>query len=72
MVGLLLLLQDGRAILDAFERARPADDELPIYRLDWKPSLKDALAAAREDPRPIFIVCTRQLEDAGDLFVGHC
>ena len=72
LTAILLLAQDGQAILDAVERARPDEALLAPYRLEWSPTLKDALASAEKNPRPIFVFATRQLEDAGSLFSGHC
>jgi hypothetical protein len=72
MITLLLLAQDARSILDAYEKARPKEADLQIHRIDWVPTLKDALAAAEKDARPIFVIATTQLEDAGSLVTGHC
>jgi hypothetical protein len=59
-------------ILQAFAAARPADHELGIFQLDWADSFKDAKARAAREKRPIFLVCTTQLKDAGNLRDGHC
>ncbi len=59
-------------ILKAFEAARPADRELGVFELDWAESFKEAKARAAKEKRPIFLVCTTQLKDAGNLRDGHC
>jgi len=59
-------------ILKAYEAARPADRELGVFQLDWADSFKDAKARAARENRPIFLVCTTQLKDAGNLREGHC
>jgi len=61
-----------RRTLDAFKTARPAENELRVFQLDWASSLQDAKARALKEDRPIFFVSTTQLEDAGNLRGGHC
>jgi hypothetical protein len=74
-LGLLLAAAQGAdvdAILKAYRAARPGDEELRLYTLDWAADLKGALARAAKEGRPVFLVATRQLEDAGSLYSGHC
>ncbi|HKQ40623.1 MAG TPA: hypothetical protein VJ063_21310 [Verrucomicrobiae bacterium] len=59
-------------ILKAYEAARPADRELGVFQLDWADSFKHAKTRAAKENRPIFLVCTTQLKDAGNLRDGHC
>lgn len=59
-------------ILKAYEAARPADRDLGVFQLDWADSFKHAKARAAREQRPIFLVCTTQLKDAGNLRDGHC
>jgi len=59
-------------ILKAYEAARPADHDLGVFQLDWADSFKDAQARAAKERRPIFLICTTQLKDAGNLRDGHC
>ena len=59
-------------ILKAYEAARPADHELGVFQLDWADSFKEAKARAAREKRPIFLVSTTQLKDAGNLRDGHC
>ena len=59
-------------ILKAYEAARPADHALGVFQLDWADSFKDAKGRAAKEQRPIFLVCTTQLKDAGNLRDGHC
>ena len=59
-------------ILKAYEAARPADRELGVFQLDWADSFKQAKARAAKEKRPIFLVSTTQLKDAGNLRDGHC
>ena len=67
LFALLALLQDAREIREAVDKARPAESALGIYRLEWSPSLTDALASATKSPRPIFLLATEQLELIGPL-----
>ena len=59
-------------ILKAYTAARPVDGELGVFLLDWAESFKDAKARAAKEQRPVFLVCTTQLKDAGNLRDGHC
>ena len=59
-------------ILKGYHAARPADCELGVFQLDWADSFKDAKARALKEKRPIFLVSTTQLKDAGNLRNGHC
>ena len=59
-------------ILAAYEAARPADRDLGVFQLDWADSFKQAKARAAKEKRPVFLVCTTQLKDAGNLRDGHC
>ena len=76
ILGLLLAvaLQDKEAegILSRYRSARPADSDLALYRLDWVEDLKTAKTRAAKEKRPILFIATRQLEDAGSLYTGHC
>lgn len=74
LIFTLALAQDADAqrILEAYRVARPGDRELLAFKLDWAPSLKDALARAQKESRRIFFIATTQLEDAGSLHSGHC
>lgn len=62
----------GDDILAAYEAARPSDREMGVFRLDWADSFKHAKARAAKEKRPIFLVCTTQLKEAGNLREGHC
>lgn len=62
----------GEEILAAYEAARPAGRDLGVFQLDWADSFKDARARAAKEKRPIFLVCTTQLKEAGNLREGHC
>lgn len=61
-----------RRVLDAFKAARPTENELRVFQLDWAASLKEAKARALKEERPVFFISTTQLEDAGNLRGGHC
>ena len=63
---------ESEDILKAYAAGRPADHELGVFQLDWADSFKDAKARAAREKRPIFLVCTTQLKDAGNLRDGHC
>ncbi len=59
-------------ILRAYAAARPADRDLGVFRLDWADCFENAKSRAAKEKRPIFLVCTTQLKDAGNLRDGHC
>ena len=71
-VVLASLAAEEEDILKAYEAARPADRDLGVFQLDWADSFKQAKARAAREQRPIFLVCTTQLKDAGNLRDGHC
>lgn len=72
VTALICRAGQGEEILKAYNAARPGDHELGVFRLDWADSFKDAKARAAKEKRPIFLVCTTQLKDAGNLRDGHC
>jgi hypothetical protein len=63
---------EGRRVLEAHRAARPSDEALGVFKLDWAGSLAAAKARAAKEGRPILFVSTTQLKDAGDLKGGHC
>ncbi len=61
---------DAKRIYGRIEELRPTDDVLGMYRLDWAPSLPEALARAKAEKRPVFLVIIHA--QYGDLYSGHC
>ncbi len=57
-------------VLDRFAALRPTDDDLTMYRLDWAPTLADAVTRAKAEHRPVCLVIIHA--KYGDLFSGHC
>lgn len=61
---------DARRILNHYKSARPTEQDLAMYRLDWSSSLDDALKRAARESRPIFLVIIHARY--GDISSGHC
>ncbi len=61
---------DARRILKHYKSARPTEQDLAMYRLDWSSSLDDALERAARESRPIFLVIIHARY--GDISSGHC
>ena len=61
---------DVRTTLDTYRLARPADEDLAIFQLDWVPTLKEATQRAAQERRPILLLVVTN--SYGDLFTGHC
>ena len=57
-------------ILERHAQLRPNAEELAMYRLDWAPSLAEALTRAKAEARPILLVVIHA--QYGDLCSGHC
>jgi hypothetical protein len=57
-------------VLNKFRLARPSDNDLAIFRLDWTPTLKAAKAKAAKEQRPIFLIVVTN--SFGDMHSGHC
>ncbi len=57
-------------VLSRFQKLRPTDDDLLMYRLDWASSFEEAQARGAKEHRPIFVVCISA--HYGDLYSGHC
>jgi hypothetical protein len=72
VLPLSLSATQSQDILKAYEEARPADRDLGVFQLDWADSFTHAKVRAAREKRPIFLVCTTQLKDAGNLRDGHC
>lgn len=71
---MLLLAQDPEVarILDRAKEARPSDEALAFYTLDWAPDLAAARERASKEGRPIFFVGDTNLTGPGFFFTGHC
>jgi hypothetical protein len=59
-------------ILEKYRAARPSDEKLAFYALDWAPSLAEARARARKEGRPIFFIWLTNITAATSFFTGHC
>jgi hypothetical protein len=62
--------QQVQRVLTKFERFRPSERELAMYRLDWAESLDDALQRAKRERRPVVLVVIHA--QYGDIHSGHC
>ena len=64
--------QDVRTdrVLAKYDKIRPNESELAMYRLDWADSLADAQKRAAHEGRPIVLVIIHA--KYGDIRSGHC
>ena len=69
---LLALDPEVQKILDRHEAARPTDQSLAFYGLDWAPSLPEAKARAKKEGRPIFFIWLTNISASTSFFTGHC
>ena len=67
---LTALLQDAQEVLAKYEKLRPTERDLGMYRLDWAKSLEEAKIRAAKEDRPIFLVSV--YAHYGEIFTGHC
>jgi hypothetical protein len=67
----VLLAQDA-SILEKFASARPKDEDLLAFKLDWTDTLKAAKEKARQEGRPIVMFLIGTKTGYGDLYRGHC
>jgi hypothetical protein len=61
----------ARRIQERFEAARPDDQSLAFYSLDWAMSLAEAKDRARRDGRPILLVLNTNITAGTNFFTGH-
>jgi hypothetical protein len=61
---------DVRQVLAAYEKMRPGEDALAMYRLDWEESLLMAQVRAIKENRPVCLVIIHARY--GDITSGHC
>ena len=59
-----------RQVLRAYEKMRPGEDALSMYRLDWEESLLMAQVRAVRENRPVCLVIIHARY--GDITSGHC
>ena len=74
LAALLVAAQDPEfaAIEKRAKAARPSDDDLAFYSLNWAPSLKDARERAAKEKRPIFFIAVTNITGPDDVYSGHC
>ncbi len=68
----LLLQDDADRVLAKSRAARPSDDALSFYKLDWAKDLADAKARAAKEGRPIFFVAVTNISGPDTFYTGHC
>jgi hypothetical protein len=61
---------DFARIREAYADLRPSAAEIPLFRLDWVPTLAEARERARREGRPILILMVEN--EHGGLYSGHC
>jgi hypothetical protein len=57
-------------VLAKYDKIRPSERELAMYRLDWADSLSDAQKRATREGRPIVLIIIHA--KYGDILSGHC
>ena len=60
----------AKEALEQFDRLRPGDEDLAMYRLDWAPSFEAAQKRAAKEKRPVLLVVIHA--KYGDMISGHC
>ena len=72
VVSSIALAQDENVsrVLAKFDRIRPSERDLAMYRLDWADSLSDAQKRAAREGRPIVLIIIHA--KYGDILSGHC
>ena len=60
-----------RRILQRSEAARPSEQSLAFYSLDWAPDLAEAKERARKEGRPIFLICVTNITAGCNFYSGH-
>jgi hypothetical protein len=60
-----------RRIQERFEAARPDEQRLAFYSLDWAMSLSEAKERARKERRPILLVLNTNITAGTNFFSGH-
>ncbi len=70
----LFILQDADVdrITKKAQAAKPTDDDLAFYSLNWAPTLKDARERAAKEKRPIFVIAVTNITGPDNVFTGHC
>ncbi|MBI3268238.1 MAG: hypothetical protein HYZ53_04395 [Planctomycetes bacterium] len=62
--------EDAQTALSHFREARPLDEDLVMYRLDWARTFEEAKSRAAKENRPLCVIAVHARY--GDLFTGHC
>jgi hypothetical protein len=63
---------DVERILERYEKARPSEQELSFYSLDWAADLGEARSRASREGRPVFFIVVTNISGPTDFFTGHC
>jgi hypothetical protein len=61
---------DVPKVLDRYRSVRPEASALPIFQLDWAPTLKEARDKAAKEQRPVLLLVVTN--SYGNLYTGHC
>lgn len=57
--------------LERFAKAKPSDAALGFYSLDWAPNLNSALARAKQERRPVFLIANTNITAGCNFYSGH-
>ena len=57
-------------VLAKYDRIRPSERDLAMYRLDWVVTLDEAQQRAARERRPIVLIIIHA--QYGDILSGHC
>ena len=58
-------------IEDRFKAARPSNERLAFYSLDWAMSLAEAKLRAKKENRPILLILNTNITAGTNFFSGH-
>lgn len=59
-------------ILQQVEQAKPANEKLVFFHLDWVETLAEAKARALSESRPILLIWNRNISAPANFITGHC
>lgn len=58
-------------VLRQFETAKPTEQSMGFYSLNWVANLADAKARALKEQRPIFLILNTNITAGTNLYSGH-
>jgi len=61
-----------QTVLEKYRAARPTEQELSIWRIDWIPQFAEAREKAGREGRPLLFIWNRNISGPDSLYTGHC